>query len=164
MAILTLDKIKDYYSKYCEVVSFIAEINISQPENQKIKNIQVPVSLSQSLAYHFLQEIPSSINLEEITVDLLKEGNNRTFDLIYNGERKVNIEVKATGTKKFQRFRKKALSADYVIWINFTSITSYEIAVFNPIILNPNERIEREFDWNKLNGYSNIVFYRNREL
>lgn len=165
MAILTSQEITAYYQKYLEIVDHIKEINESQPENQKFKNIQIPVSLTQSIAYHFLLDNPLSIAIKNIVCEFLKEGNNRTFDLIYKeGEFTINIEVKATGTNSFQRLRKKALSADFVIWINFTSSTQYDIAVFKPIILNPNNRNEIEFDWNKLRDISEITFYKNREI
>lgn len=165
MAILDLGQIRTYYQKYWDIVTYIREINENQPDNQKFKNIQIPVNLTQSLAYHFLIENPQSINLDGIISELLKEGNNRTYDLIYEtATMTTNIEVKATGTNNFQRLRKKALSADYVVWINFNALTNYDIATFKPAILNPQDRLEIEVTWDRLRTNDEVAFFMNREL
>ena len=99
-----------------------------------------------------------------LIIILLTEGNNRTYDFIYNSETPINIEVKSTGSNTFQRFRKTALSADYAIWINFRENYNYDIAIFNPQLLNPDSKDEVPIDWNDLVSLDEIIYYKDRHL
>lgn len=162
MPILRENELLDYYLKYRNVIAYIADLNSNSPDNQQIKQIQIPSSLTQSIAYYFILENPLVIGLTQIDSNLLKEGSNRTYDLIYNST--SNIEVKATGSNTFQRFRKTALSANFAIWINFNVGNNFDIAVFIPQIINPNDRKEVEIDWRNLNKYGKVNYFRDKAL
>lgn len=72
------------------------------------------------MVYHMILQKPLLIGLKNIESKFLVPGSTRTYDIIYNGNPRVNIEVKATGTNEFQRFRPHALTAHFVFWINLS--------------------------------------------
>lgn len=164
MPILHQNDLLTYYLRYYDVITYITKINKNHPDNQRIKQIQIPSSLTQSIAFYFVLENPTVIGLTKINRDQLNEGSNRTFDLIYYSTRNINIEVKSTGSNTFQRFRTKALSANFVIWINFKEANKFDIAVFFPHILNPHNKKEVEIVWHELDKYGIIKYYRDRAL
>lgn len=95
---------------------------------ESIKNIQVPVRLSESIALRLLYD--NHIKFEKYTADDYKYGAERgDFDIENdNGIKKLNIEVKATGSDIFQRFREHALKSDFTIWIDFYGLREKEIS------------------------------------
>jgi hypothetical protein len=164
MPILTQNEIKNLHARYINVVNFINEQNLNQPNGHRIKQVQLPSSLTQSIAYHFIINNPNIIGQENITLNNFREGNNRTYDLIYELDNDViNIEVKATGTDIFQRFRPHALTAHFVIWLNFNE-NFYDIAVFSPNILTPNNNGEVDISWTTLMESNNITLIQNNEI
>lgn len=160
MAILNQEQIAELFNRYRNVVDYINEQNNGVPQNRRIKQIQIPYILTQSLVYHYIVNNPHLIGLQHLQPNLLSEGTNRTYDLIYRATGNINIEVKATGTSNFQRFRQHALTATYVFWINFNQAWRYDIAVFNPNVLQPNDRGEVDIDWNRLQPLQNVTFIR----
>lgn len=118
MALLDKKSIYELYDRYISVVQLIREKNNGQSKNMLIKQIQIPVNLSHSIAFLHLLNNPDLIGLNNIQSELLKEGTHRTHDLLYGVNKTTRIEVKATGTSNFQRFRQKAILSDLVIWLN----------------------------------------------
>lgn len=162
MPILTQELIQELHTRYTNVVDYIGIQNNGQPNGLRIKQVQLPSSLTQSLAYHYIVENPNSIGVQNIITENFCEGNNRTYDLIYRTDNMViNIEVKATGTNDFQRFRPKALSANFVLWLNFRG-NQYDIAIFNPNILAPGDTGEADIKWDKLVQLQNVDLVNNR--
>jgi hypothetical protein len=147
MAILDKESIYKLYDRYISVVQLIREKNNGQSKNMLIKQIQIPVNLSHSIAYYYLINNPDLIGLNKTKSQLLNEGTHRTHDLLYGINNTTRIEVKATGTSNFQRFRQKAISSDLVIWLNIYENKTLDIATFNPSILNAQDRIEIAIDW-----------------
>jgi len=101
-----------------EIIKFIKTINEKDEAVKScFKMVQVPVRLSESIALNILKKH----QLIEGCNDLSKFdfGKKRgSFDIEY-GTNSIKIEVKATGTSKFQRFRPNSLKSDYVMWIDF---------------------------------------------
>lgn len=161
MAILNRLQIRNLYTRYINVVNFINNQNNGYKNGQRIKQVQIPSSLTQSLAYHYISSNPSNIGLNNISVNNLKEGNNRTYDLIYHSIPPINIEIKATGTSVFQRFRPHALTANFVLWLNFHNNNTYDIAIFNPNILKPNSRGEVDINWQEVINMNNVNIITN---
>ncbi|MFZ4412521.1 MAG: hypothetical protein ACOYOV_05515 [Bacteroidales bacterium] len=157
---LTLTQIRNLHTRYTAVVNFINTQNEGQPNGLRIKQVQLPSSMTQSLVYYFIVNYPNHIGLENIIVGNLAEGNNRTYDLIYQtGIHPINIEVKATGTNDFQRFRPHALTANFVFWLNFRGAL-YDIAIFNPNILTPRNNGEVDITWRNLTILQNVEIIR----
>jgi hypothetical protein len=150
MAILDKESIYKLYDRYISVVQLIREKNNGQSKNMLIKQIQIPVNLSHSIAYYYLINNPDLIGLNNIKSELLNEGSHRTYDLMYGIKNTTRIEVKATGTCNFQRFRQKAISSNLVIWLNIYENKTLDIATFHPSILNAQDRIEIAIDWKKI--------------
>jgi hypothetical protein len=164
MPILTQQLIQELHTRYTNVVDYINTQNNGQPNGLRIKQVQLPSSLTQSLAYHFIIENPNSIGVENIIMENLREGNNRTYDLIYRTDNMViNLEVKATGTNDFQRFRPHALTANFVLWLNFRG-NQYDIAIFNPIILPRGNNGEVDITWANLVQLQNVNLINNRNI
>lgn len=160
MALIPQGNIRSFYQRYIQIINYISSINRGTPVDERIKNIQIPVTLTHTLAYYFIIKNPSSIGINNFVQNDLMEGGFRGFALEYKSP-KINIEVKATGSNTFQRYRPKALLADYIIWINFHSGNLYDVAVFDPKILNPNNKNEVEFNWNKLLQPLSVNFFPN---
>jgi hypothetical protein len=121
--ILTKEQITELLNLTIEIIQFIQEkrdATAHEIVEESIKNIQVPVRLSESIALGLLQESKITIE-EETSPEDFKPGEGLgAFDIEYRkGDVKIDIEVKATGTSEFQRFRKHALDSDYTIWIDF---------------------------------------------
>ena len=112
MAILDKENTLNLYDRYSSVVQIIKEKNNGQSKNMYIKQIQIPVNLSHSIAYLYLLNNPGLLGIDKIKSELLKEGSHRTYDLLYGINKEIKIEVKASGTSNFQRFRKKAISSN----------------------------------------------------
>ena len=164
MPILTQEQIQNLHECYHNIVNFINEQNHRQPIGQRIKQVQLPFKMTQSMAYHFIILNPQLFGIENIFADNLREGNNRTYDLIYQTENNlINIEVKATGTNDFQRFRPHALTANYVIWLNFNG-NLYDIAIFNPNVLNKRNNGEVNITWRNLIQIENIMLIINQGI
>lgn len=164
MAILTLEQIENLHSRYIRVVNYINDQNRGYSNGLKIKQVQIPSTLTQSIVYHYINGNSACIGLENIIVESLREGNSRTYDLIYQTNNiTINIEVKATGTNDFQRFRPRALTADFILWLNFTG-NNYEIAIFNPSILTPRANGEVDITWRTLIQNENITIIRDRTI
>lgn len=164
MPILTQMLIQELHTRYTNVVDYINTQNNGQPNGLRIKQVQLPSSLTQSLAYHYIIENPNSIGVNNIIMENLSEGNNRTYDLIYRTDNMViNIEVKATGTNEFQRFRPHALTANFVLWLNFRG-NQYDIAIFNPNILPRGNNGEVDITWANLVQLQNVILINNRNI
>ena len=164
MPILTQELIQELHTRYTNVVDYINTQNNGQPNGLRIKQVQLPSSLTQSLAYHYIIENPNSIGVENIIMENIREGNNRSYDLIYRADNMViNIEVKATGTNNFQRFRPHALTANFVLWLNFRG-NQYDIAIFNPNILAPGNNGEVDITWDNLVQLQNVNLIHNRNI
>jgi hypothetical protein len=164
MPILTQQLIQELHTRYTNVVDYINTQNNGQPNGLRIKQVQLPSSLTQSLAFHYIIENPNSIGVANIFVENLCAGNNRTYDLIYRTENTViNIEVKATGTNDFQRFRPHALTANFVLWLNFRG-NQYDIAIFNPNILAHRNNGEVSITWANLVQLQNVNLINNRQI
>lgn len=164
MPILTQQQIHELHGRYTNVVNYINIQNNGQPNGQRIKQVQLPSSLTQSLAFHFIIENYNLIGVENIIPENLHEGNNRTYDLIYQTELiTINIEVKATGTNNFQRFRPHALTANIVLWLNFRE-NLFDIAIFTPNILIPGNNGEVNITWENLIALPNINIVNNIEI
>ena len=150
MAILTQTEISAFFKRYDDVCQFIDDINVGHLGDRKIKQVQLPFNLSESLVFHHIVANPALIEEEQINHLLLVQGNSRTFDFTYDN--RIRIEVKATGSDVFQRFRPRALTADFVFWLNFTGNRMYNLAKFSPRILTPRARASGEADirWNQL--------------
>lgn len=92
MPILTQLQIQNLYNRYKNVVNYINEQSNEQVNGQKIKQVQLPSSMTQSMAYNYIINNPNSIGLENILEENLREGNSRTYDLIYQiGTTIINI-------------------------------------------------------------------------
>ena len=66
MAILDKESIFKLYDRYISVVKIIREKNNGQSKNMLIKQIQIPVNLSHSIAYFHLLNNPYLIGLNNI--------------------------------------------------------------------------------------------------
>ena len=103
-----------------EILNFIKSKKKEIDDNkisESLKNIQVPVRLSESIALNLILDnvIPE---LKDYTFLFGKKRGD--YDIVGNSNKKyINIEVKATGADIFQRFRRHALNSDYTIWIDF---------------------------------------------
>ncbi len=164
MAILNKESILNLYNRYIFVVHLIKENNNGHPENMLIKQIQIPVNLSHSIAYFHLLNNPNLVGTSQINSKLLYEGNHRTYDLMYGINKETKIEVKASGTSNFQRFRKKAISSNLVIWLKFYDKNLYDVATFNPLILNAQDRIEVEVNWDNIIKNEAVTLISNLNL
>jgi hypothetical protein len=159
MPIMTRDEMRALHQRYCNTVNFINEINHGFPNYLKIKQVQIPSSFTQSLAYYYLLDNPNIVNLDLIPLDQIHQGNNQEPDFIIHREADaVSIEVKATGTNIFQRLRPNALLADFIIWINFYDEHNYDIGVFDPVILEVDENGEAPVTWDELQQCEDVFF------
>jgi len=152
MSILTAKQMQSLFKRYYRVINYIDKINMGKSSNQKIKQIQIPSTLTQSIAYYYILNNPSIIGLSQIDQILLEQGNNKTHDFIYKGNSTINIEIKSTGfTNDYQRFRPNALKAHYALWLNFSfKSNNYDLAVFNPKNLKPVKNGEVNINWDNL--------------
>lgn len=146
---ITINELQNLLVQYLEVVRHIDQINhqngdlneILRPNDQRIKQIQMPFAFSQSFIYYYIVNNPRVIGLDEINEnDLYLPGNLRDFDVVYQeNDSKINIEVKGNGQGDgFQRFRLHALESDYVFWLKLRKNENnyfFDLAVFNPDIL-----------------------------
>ena len=164
MAILNKENTLNLYDRYRSVVQLIKEKNNGQCKNMLIKQIQIPVNLSHSIAYLYLLNNPGLLGIDKIKSELLKEGSHRTYDLLYGINKEIKIEVKASGTSNFQRFRKKAISSNLVIWLKFHDDNLYDVATFNPLILNARGKIEVEVNWDNIIKNKGVRLINNLNL
>ena len=164
MAILCKEDVLILFNRYKEIVHLINENNNGQSRNMLIKQIQIPVNLSHSIAYLYLLNNPGLLGINKIKSDLLKEGSHRTYDLLYGINKVIKIEVKASGTSNFQRFRKKAISSNLVIWLKFHDDNLYDVAVFSPLILNAKGKIEVEVNWDNIIKKKGVRLINNLNL
>jgi hypothetical protein len=154
-----------------ELIDYINRIeDPNQDVKDSIKNAQVPVRLSESMALNKLRD-GSILILNANNHALFDYGNRRGgYDIEYpqyNRFRRINIEVKATGTKTFQRFRAHAMSSNVVIWIDFYGLrqhpttTDYRIYGFrtNRVFRNFLNRQEKEISLNTLIDTYGIIPY-----
>jgi hypothetical protein len=164
MAILDKENTLNLYDRYRFVVELIKEKNNGQCKNMLIKQIQIPVNLSHSIAYLYLLNNPGLLGIGKIKSELLKEGSHRTYDLLYGINKEIKIEVKASGTSNFQRFRKKAISSNLVIWLKFHDDNLYDVAIFSPLILNAQGKIEVEVNWDNIIKNEEVKLISNLNL
>jgi hypothetical protein len=88
-----------------------------------IKNPQIPGRLSESIALHLLYDGKIVINDLKNPKDVNYGCSKKSADLEVNTVKSdLKIEVKATGTSTFQRFRPNALLSKYIIWIDFCGL------------------------------------------
>jgi len=59
MKILTHNEITNLYNRYLEITNIISKQNQDKPSGQRIKQIQMPSNLTESLVYHYISENPS---------------------------------------------------------------------------------------------------------
>lgn len=161
MTVISQNELNDFFDRYVKVVKYIKDKNSQvHNTNQHIKQVQIPSSLTQSLAYYFIVDNYKEIGIRKFNRNDLVEGSIKTYDFIY--QKGLNIEIKATGTNTYQRFRPKARSAHIVIWLNFDlKSRTFDIAIFNPKILesiksDTNKDVDIHWDrilnWNKTQG------------
>ncbi len=139
MVVLNKENVLNLYNSYLGTVQLINESNLGQPNYMLIKQIQIPVNLSHSIAYLHILNNPNLV------------GTNQ-------------IEVKSSGTSNFQRFRRKAISSNLVIWMKIHDSFLFDILTFNPIILSAQGRNELEVNWDKIIENEEITLVRNLNL
>jgi len=96
------------------VYSFVAKLRVRDRLAEKIQFPKVPKDLSESLALEIIPEVPDVCLGAE-----LRLGGNRADILANYKGTDHRIEIKATGSKGFQHFSKKDVTADWIIWIHF---------------------------------------------
>ena len=118
--LLSINEMKNVNLTMKEIFIYIKKINSGRIIS--IKNPQIPAPLSESLALHLLKRglIPE---LEGFSFDF---GGSDSDIKAVNGEKTLKIEVKATSEKEFQKFTKKDVKANYLIWINFDKFHKVE--------------------------------------
>jgi len=166
MAVISQNKLNGFFDRYVKVVEYIKEDNSHVPNtNQHIKQVQIPSSLTQSLAYYFIVDNYEIFRIRNFNRNDLVEGSIRTYDFIY---KHLNIEIKATGTNTYQRFRPKARSAHIVIWLNFDlNSRTYDIAIFNPKNLErikPDTNKDVDINWDKILNWNTTLGGRNVKI
>lgn len=96
--------------------TFHENIRESDPISKNIQYPKTPQKLSESLILHLIQNDQILTDLKIIECSL----GGKVADILaktHNGPKK--IEVKATGTSRFQGFGDKDKNADYLIWVDF---------------------------------------------
>jgi len=131
------------------VISYIN--NIKEEDDmvkESIKNIQVPVRLSESMALNFLKEGKIKINNATDKNRFAFGEKRNSYDIEYtfkDKSKKINIEVKATGTNEFQRFRKHAMKSDKTIWIDFYGLRKTDPTSKYNIYIFETDKVFRKF-------------------
>lgn len=141
-----LIKLFDSYLKIVKEIKKINKTYIAAGIKISLKQIQIPSQISEGFAEYIL--VKKIIKpFKQFNPEKLKR-NVKRFDFQYDG--KKNIEVKATGTKGFQRLRKKALGVHLILWLDFSeSINSnrklFTIYYFKPCeVASKNDRKKHE--------------------
>jgi hypothetical protein len=137
-----------------DIVNYINEFNIDDADLDCIKQIQIPSRLSENIALSLCENGFIDIGFEALKENFKFGVGVNDYDIEYDieGEENIRIEVKATGTNIFQRFRQHALQSDYTIWIDFHGLrneggrnTDYSVYFFKTIdvfreFINRNEK------------------------
>jgi hypothetical protein len=114
--LLSVQKIKKLDKLLHKVFDFIKDLKKQYLLADKIKNPQLPSSLTESLTIHLLKKKKFLKELKGYDFGF----GGRTADILATkGSKQITIEVKATGEKAFQYFGDKDISADYIVWVHF---------------------------------------------
>lgn len=158
------------------LIDYINNIHDLNPNvTDSIKNIQVPMRLSESMALNQLRN-GAILILNANNHALFNAGRRRgDYDIEYdrnNQANRIKIEIKATGTNTFQRFRSHAMTSDVTIWIDFYGLRiqpttlDYRIYVFRTIIVFHNflHLKEKEMSLHSLMGNNGITVYEGQVI
>ncbi|MAF81165.1 hypothetical protein CL628_04095 [bacterium] len=115
---LTSDEISELTGLLRKMFTFRRQLVKEHPLASKIKAVQVPPALSESIAVLLIRQAKV---LPELAGSQVQLDRRRADIIVTRDSRELRIEVKATGNKGFQRFRKKDIAADYLLWIHFDS-------------------------------------------
>lgn len=152
-----------------DIVNYINEFNIDDPDLDCIKQIQIPSRLSENIALNLCQNGNINIEIDTTPECFIFGVGRKDYDIEYDledEEDNIRIEVKATGTNTFQRFRKHALQSDYTIWIDFYGLrneeeinTNYSVYFFRTIDVFREfmNRDEKEMSIEKITDLYHIV-------
>lgn len=100
-----------------KVFDYIKKLKESENLANRIQYPKIPSILSESIVIHLIKE-KNLLGLSEISsIDF----GGRASDIIVeiNHDKKIKVEVKATGKSEFEYFGEKDISADYLVWVNF---------------------------------------------
>lgn len=122
------------------VIQYIQEIKENETDpsiKDCIKQVQIPVRLSESIALKILRE---KTIIEDFNIlcnfNFGKGKGKKTFDIEYSdGSIKIDIEVKATGTNTFQRFLEHARQSNYIIWVDFWGLRESSVSKMYDVYL-----------------------------
>jgi hypothetical protein len=101
------------------VNAFITEQQAEHPLAAKLSDPPIPSELSESLAIHLLERGTVLPELKKYTFERARQHDILAY--LPGKEPTLAIEVKASGSKGFQRLSSGDLVADYLIWISFLS-------------------------------------------
>ena len=143
------------------VIRYIKKIKENETDTaikDCIKQVQIPVRLSESIALKILREKKKIEGCNDPSkFDFGKGKGINHFDIEYSDELlKIDFEVKATGTNTFQRFREHAQKSNYIIWVDFWGLRESSISkMYNVYIINTRDIFEiptdkGEIDINKI--------------
>ena len=114
--LLSVQEIKKLDKLLHRVFDFIKKLKNQYSLANRIKNPQLPSSLTESLTIHLLKKKKFLKELKGFDFGF----GGRTADILATkGSKQIRIEVKATAKMAFEYFGDKDISADYIVWVHF---------------------------------------------